>query len=109
MTKTKSFIIWNSSVTFTNDDGTFQLDGCGSDLNWLPGIENDPDPYIRIRHYCNSEQGENLELPEFYEFVPNSHDVGIIDLDLDDNQSECKPAYYLSSDYKNLNLTYYIR
>lgn len=57
------------SVTFTEADGTFQLDGCGDDFNWLPGLQNLPDPYIRIHHYCNSEHGETFELPEFDTFV----------------------------------------
>ncbi|KAF7640450.1 hypothetical protein Mgra_00000269 [Meloidogyne graminicola] len=68
-------------VTFTEPDGTFQLDGCGSDFNWFPGVPNNPDPYIQIRHYCNSAKGETLELPEFNTFVPKTHDVGIIVLD----------------------------
>ncbi|KAI1732882.1 transthyretin-like family domain-containing protein [Ditylenchus destructor] len=68
-------------VTFTEQDGTFQLDGCGDDFNWLPGLQNNPDPYIRIYHYCNSDKGETLELPEFNTFVPETYDMGILELD----------------------------
>lgn len=68
-------------VTFTEPDGTFQLDGCGDDFNWLPGLQNLPDPYIRIHHYCNGEHGETIELPEFNTFVPETYDLGILVLD----------------------------
>ncbi|KAL7073004.1 hypothetical protein ACQ4LE_008091 [Meloidogyne hapla] len=69
-------------ITFTEPDGSFQLDGCGKDFDWIPGVvPNLPDPYIQIRHYCNSAKGETLVLPEFNTFVPNTHDVGIIVLD----------------------------
>lgn len=50
-------------------------------MNWFPGINNDPDPYIRIYHYCNKPEGENVELPEFDIFVPQSHDIGTTILD----------------------------
>ncbi|CAD6198119.1 unnamed protein product [Caenorhabditis auriculariae] len=68
-------------VTFTNDDGRFQLDGCGDDFDWIPGVKNAPEPYIEIRHYCNNPKGETITLPEFNEFVPNTHDVGTLVLD----------------------------
>uniref|UniRef100_A0A914I7Q3 Uncharacterized protein n=1 Tax=Globodera rostochiensis TaxID=31243 RepID=A0A914I7Q3_GLORO len=68
-------------VTFTEPDGTFQLDGCGNDMNFIPGIPNYPDPFVRIVHYCNSEKGETIELPEFRIFVPDTYDVGILVLD----------------------------
>ena len=35
-------------VTFTNDDGRFQLDGCGDDFDWIPGIKNSIEPYIKV-------------------------------------------------------------
>uniref|UniRef100_A0A914MBH2 Uncharacterized protein n=1 Tax=Meloidogyne incognita TaxID=6306 RepID=A0A914MBH2_MELIC len=69
-------------ITFTEPDGTFQLDGCGKDFDWIPGVvPNNPDPYIKIFHYCNTPKGETLELPEFDTFVPRTHDVGIVILD----------------------------
>lgn len=71
------------SVTFTERDGTISLDGCGADFDWLPGVSNPPDPYIIIRHSCNGVANEILELPEFNTFVPDSYDLGIIELDSD--------------------------
>jgi hypothetical protein len=35
-------------VTFSNDDGRFQLDGCGDDFDWIPGVKNVPEPYIEV-------------------------------------------------------------
>ncbi|CAD5228659.1 unnamed protein product [Bursaphelenchus xylophilus] len=68
-------------VTFTDEDGTFKLDGCGDDFDWLPGVPNVPEPYLQIRHFCNSEKGETIRLPEFDVFVPDTYDVGILELD----------------------------
>uniref|UniRef100_A0A8R1I343 Transthyretin-like protein 52 n=2 Tax=Caenorhabditis japonica TaxID=281687 RepID=A0A8R1I343_CAEJA len=68
-------------VTFSNDDGRFQLDGCGDDFDWIPGVKNVPEPYIEVRHYCNDEKGEMFQLPEFSTFVPNTYDIGTIVLD----------------------------
>uniref|UniRef100_A0A1I7YE46 Transthyretin-like family protein n=1 Tax=Steinernema glaseri TaxID=37863 RepID=A0A1I7YE46_9BILA len=68
-------------VSFSNEDGTFQLDGCGDDFDWIPGVVNDPEPYIQILHYCNNEKGELMVLPEFTVFVPNTYEVGTIELD----------------------------
>ena len=68
-------------VSFTDEDGTFQLDGCGDDFDWFPGISNPPEPYVQIRHYCNSDKGETIQLPEFRTFVPDSYDLGVIELD----------------------------
>lgn len=68
-------------VTFTNEDGQFQLDGCGEDIDWIPGLPNNPEPYLQILHYCNSELGEIIRLPTFTTFVPKTYEVGTIDLD----------------------------
>ncbi|KAF8374339.1 ttr-53 [Pristionchus pacificus] len=68
-------------VTFSNEEGRFSLDGCADDFDWLPGVPNVPEPYIKIRHYCNKEQGETIELPEFNVFTPNTYDLGTIILD----------------------------
>ncbi|CAD5221121.1 unnamed protein product [Bursaphelenchus okinawaensis] len=68
-------------VTFTDEDGTFKLDGCGDDFDWIPGVPNVPEPYLQIRHFCNSEKGETIRLPEFDVFVPDTYDVGILELD----------------------------
>lgn len=46
------------------------------------GVDNLPDPYISIRHRCGSGGAtEELELPEFYTFIPDIHEVGVIFLD----------------------------
>ncbi|KAE9421774.1 hypothetical protein Angca_000713, partial [Angiostrongylus cantonensis] len=68
-------------VTFSTDDGRFQLDGCGDDFDWIPGLSNKPEPYVQIRHYCNSDEGEVITLPEFRVYVPKTHDMGTIILD----------------------------
>ncbi|TMS39747.1 hypothetical protein L596_006228 [Steinernema carpocapsae] len=68
-------------VSFTDDGGTFQLDGCGDDFDWIPGVPNDPEPYIQILHYCNNDKGEIMLLPEFNTFVPNTYEIGTIELD----------------------------
>ncbi|RCN52385.1 Transthyretin-like family protein [Ancylostoma caninum] len=36
-------------VTFTNEDGRFQLDGCGDDFDWIPGLTNKPEPYVEVK------------------------------------------------------------
>ncbi|VDK79978.1 unnamed protein product [Litomosoides sigmodontis] len=69
-------------VTFTNEDGSFQLDGCGGDIDWIPGISNYPEPYLQLLHYCNSQTGEIIRLPPFKIFVPKTYEIGTIDLDL---------------------------
>uniref|UniRef100_A0A914Z0D7 Uncharacterized protein n=1 Tax=Panagrolaimus superbus TaxID=310955 RepID=A0A914Z0D7_9BILA len=68
-------------VTFTEENGSFQLDGCGNDFNFIPGVENLPEPYIQIRHSCNGDKEETIELPIFDTFVPETHDIGILELD----------------------------
>ncbi|EPB77160.1 Transthyretin-like family protein [Ancylostoma ceylanicum] len=68
-------------VTFTNEDGRFQLDGCGDDFDWIPGLNNKPEPYVEIRHYCNNDEGEVITMPEFKVFVPDTYDIGTIILD----------------------------
>uniref|UniRef100_A0A1I8B6C0 Transthyretin-like protein 46 n=1 Tax=Meloidogyne hapla TaxID=6305 RepID=A0A1I8B6C0_MELHA len=51
------------NVTFTtvnNEDGQFNLDGCGQDHDWLPGIINRPEFYLRVRHRCNNRRNSTL-------------------------------------------------
>lgn len=69
-------------ITFTNEDGTFTLDGCGDDHDWIPGIMNDPEPYLQILHYCNNENGDVVRMPLKRIFAPDSYDLGTIDLDI---------------------------
>lgn len=75
------YCLYSFSVTFTEENGSFQLDGCGDDFDFLPGVENIPEPYIQIRHTCNGDKEETIELPVFDTFVPQTHDIGIIELD----------------------------
>ncbi|VIO86733.1 Uncharacterized protein BM_BM5796 [Brugia malayi] len=77
-------------VTFTSEDGSFQLDGCGEDIDWVPGIPNNPEPYLQILHYCNRQTGEIIKLPPFRIFVPNTYEVGTVDLDLPIQASSAK-------------------
>uniref|UniRef100_A0A0K0DJQ2 Transthyretin-like family protein n=1 Tax=Angiostrongylus cantonensis TaxID=6313 RepID=A0A0K0DJQ2_ANGCA len=35
-------------VTFSSEDGRFQLDGCGDDFDWIPGLSNKPEPYVEV-------------------------------------------------------------
>jgi len=82
-------------VSYSEGDGHFVVEGCGDDhgiyysyiedndlfADWLPGIVNNPEPYLRIHHYCNNERGEMLILPEFHTYVPTTYQVGDIILD----------------------------
>uniref|UniRef100_A0A914EDM2 Uncharacterized protein n=1 Tax=Acrobeloides nanus TaxID=290746 RepID=A0A914EDM2_9BILA len=68
-------------ASFTDEDGTFALDGCGDDFDWIPGMENKPEPYVQILHYCNNDRGETIQMPIFKTFVPQTHDIGIMELD----------------------------
>uniref|UniRef100_A0A7I4YLE8 Transthyretin-like family protein n=1 Tax=Haemonchus contortus TaxID=6289 RepID=A0A7I4YLE8_HAECO len=75
-------------VTFSTEDGRFQLDGCGDDFDWIPGLSNKPEPYVEIRHYCNSDLGETITLPQFNVFVPKTHELGVIILDRPEKQEK---------------------
>ncbi|KAH7708906.1 Transthyretin-like family protein [Aphelenchoides avenae] len=68
-------------VTTTKDDGSFQLEGCGDDFDWFPGVANNQEPYVQIRHYCNSDRGETIKMPIFSTFVPNQYEMGVVELD----------------------------
>ncbi|VDM53143.1 unnamed protein product [Angiostrongylus costaricensis] len=35
-------------LTLSAGDGRFQLDGCGADLDWIPGLPNKPEPYVKV-------------------------------------------------------------
>ncbi|KAK6018685.1 hypothetical protein OSTOST_15720, partial [Ostertagia ostertagi] len=38
-----------------------------------------------IRHYCNSDLGETITMPQFNVFVPKTHELGVIILDRPQN------------------------
>ncbi|VDM48689.1 unnamed protein product [Toxocara canis] len=62
-------------TTVDNVEGYFNVEGCADDFDWLPGIKNRPEVYIRVHHYCNSPKGEFLKvLPTFRVFVPRTYD-----------------------------------
>lgn len=69
------------SVSFANEDGSFTVEGCGYDRDWLPFVTNNPEPYLQIHHNCNTEDGEDLVLPVFNVFVPETYQAGTIKLD----------------------------
>lgn len=67
-------------MTLTNEEGVFHLSGCAKDFNWFIHI-NHPDPYIRITHKCKRPYGSKFEINLPKKFMPDTIDVGLIDLD----------------------------
>ncbi|VDD86240.1 unnamed protein product [Enterobius vermicularis] len=56
-------------------DGLFNVEGCADDFDWIPGVKNRPEIYIRVHHYCNTPHGEYLKvMPTFRVFVPQTYD-----------------------------------
>jgi len=65
-------------LTISEDDGSFKVEGCGSDF----GPWNEPDPYIRVYHFCNGgSKVEETETKVNRTFVPERTDFGQIILD----------------------------
>lgn len=68
----------DDKMAFTNVaniDGIFSVEGCASDTDIVPGVlSNIPEPYLRIHHRCNHDDGDELTLPSFKVFVPNTFD-----------------------------------
>ncbi|MFH4976200.1 hypothetical protein AB6A40_002909 [Gnathostoma spinigerum] len=57
-----------------NEDGIFNVEGCGSDFDWIPGLKNSPEVYIGVHHFCKSPSGSFLKvLPPFRHFVPSTY------------------------------------
>ncbi|KAE9556242.1 hypothetical protein FO519_000581 [Halicephalobus sp. NKZ332] len=81
--KIKNPIDPDDKVAFThveNIDGIFRLEGCASDVDWIPGIKNRPELYFRVFHYCNNPEGEYKYVwPVFQVFVPDTYDKHIND------------------------------
>ena len=79
--KIKNPIDPDDKVAFTHvedSDGIFRLEGCASDMDWIPGIKNKPELYFRVYHYCNSPEGEYKYVwPVFRVFVPETYDKHI--------------------------------
>uniref|UniRef100_A0A7E4UQQ2 Transthyretin-like family protein n=1 Tax=Panagrellus redivivus TaxID=6233 RepID=A0A7E4UQQ2_PANRE len=67
-------------TTVEDSDGIFSIEGCASDVDWIPGIKNLPEMYFRVFHYCNKPQGEyKTVLPIWRVFVPKTYDKHIND------------------------------
>uniref|UniRef100_A0AC35GL83 Uncharacterized protein n=1 Tax=Panagrolaimus sp. PS1159 TaxID=55785 RepID=A0AC35GL83_9BILA len=73
----------DDKVAFTQvdeEDGIFQIEGCASDQDWIPGIKNQPEMYFRVFHFCNKPNGEYKYIwPIFRVFVPATYDKHIED------------------------------
>ncbi|CAK5088729.1 unnamed protein product [Meloidogyne enterolobii] len=48
-------------VKVNNEDGIFNIDGCGQDRDWLPWAINRPEFYLRVRHRCNTMNNTLVE------------------------------------------------
>lgn len=68
-----------------SEDGSFEVRGCGSDHDWLGGLYiNEPEPYLKIFHFCHSDDGEdsNWRRDDYFRvFEPEVFDAGTITLD----------------------------
>ncbi|VDO95065.1 unnamed protein product [Soboliphyme baturini] len=61
-------------------NGFFSLRGCGDDFDWLPGVKNNPDPYLEVVHRCNGEE-QTMHYDQPVVFLPESMDFSQIILD----------------------------
>lgn len=69
-------------MTVTDENGVFHLSGCAKDINWVGFIhKNHPDPYLLVKHNCNSNHISKFKVQMPKVFVPESYDAGLIDLD----------------------------
>ncbi|CAJ0580364.1 unnamed protein product, partial [Mesorhabditis spiculigera] len=60
------------TTTKTKGNGHFTITGCAHDNDLLMMVDR-PDPYIRIRHYCNeNEEVMRIDLPQV--FVPTKQE-----------------------------------
>ncbi|CAD5226895.1 unnamed protein product [Bursaphelenchus xylophilus] len=82
-----------------NTQGLWNVEGCAADQDWLPGIPNRPEFYIRIFHKCNRPEGEFKRiLPVFRVYTPETYDFHIqhpIVLDQDYDPKEDEKAFEL--------------
>ncbi|VDN17953.1 unnamed protein product [Gongylonema pulchrum] len=61
-----------------NKDGYFNVEGCADDYDWIPGIKNRPEVYIRVFHFCNVKKGSYKVIwPTFRVFAPRTYDYHI--------------------------------
>lgn len=62
-----------------DENGLWKLEGCASDHDWLPGVLNKPEFYLRLHHYCNNNfSGEFMTIfPVFRVYTPQTYDYHI--------------------------------
>lgn len=62
----------------TDTCGLFNMEGCASDFDWLPGVKNRPEFYIRVFHRCNTDDGEYVTVkPIFRVYAPKTYDYHV--------------------------------
>lgn len=72
-----------------NAQGLWNVEGCAADQDWLPGVPNRPEFYVRVFHRCNRPDGEFKRIsPVFRVYTPETYDFHIqhpivLDDDLD--------------------------
>ncbi|CAJ0580390.1 unnamed protein product, partial [Mesorhabditis spiculigera] len=64
-------------LTYTNEKGEFVIYGCASDPDFMG--HNRPDPYLTIRHFCNTGRGETLTV--FPDYVSGKEFQRVIHLE----------------------------
>jgi len=63
------------SIAFSDEDGKFQISGCGRDLI------GPPDPFLKILHFCGNEAGKYTNTGYITRFFPPEVvDLGDINL-----------------------------
>lgn len=69
------------TVYVDDESGLFNVSGCASDVDWFPGIKNQPEFYIKVDHICNSDNSDThhvkLVFPVFEVFTPNTYDYHV--------------------------------
>ncbi|EFP04743.1 CRE-TTR-54 protein [Caenorhabditis remanei] len=62
------------TITSADDNGTFKVEGCASDVDFL-FLKNEPEFYLKIRHYCKGSAEVTYAHPrDMKVFVPETND-----------------------------------
>ncbi|EGT37904.1 hypothetical protein CAEBREN_04301 [Caenorhabditis brenneri] len=62
------------TITSADDNGTFKVEGCASDVDFL-FLKNEPEFYLKIRHYCKGKAEVTYAHPRNMKvFVPETND-----------------------------------
>ncbi|CAI2350015.1 unnamed protein product [Caenorhabditis sp. 36 PRJEB53466] len=62
------------TITTAEDNGTFKVEGCASDVDFL-FIKNEPEFYVKVRHYCKGKADITYAYPRNSKiFVPETND-----------------------------------